>query len=217
VDEVFLQCRLTSALPATHALYRDDIDIETELETKRTFSAVPGIGEPPAPAIEHGEHVDLLGGVQGTGESPTMWRTSLPYPGRLVRLEAQEAGTVTARLYDASGAQLGSDLTAALDAGEGVYVELADGVQDLEVETGGARPIARLDEDSLAVVERAQAAGSITLEALGRGVWEETTYEHTTVMGNTVTLKKAVLKPERLGQERVKPAGHYASFITIDH
>jgi len=218
VDEVFLRCRLASALPATHALYRDDVDIETELETKRTFSAVPGIGEPPAPAIEHGEHVDLLGGVQGTGESPTTWRATLPYPGRLVRLEAQEAGDVTVRLYDASGAQLAPDLTATPDAGEGVYVELVQGVHELEVETGGARPRGYLDADTFALTLDDQSDGSYTVRALGRGSFARVeTITRTTREGTTRTLGyRYRVEPEALGRQRIGRADGGDTLITHD-
>jgi hypothetical protein len=216
VDEVFLQCRLASALPATHALYRDDVDIETELETKRTFSAVPGIGEPPAPAIEHGEHVDLLGGVQGTGEPPTTWRATLPYPGRLVRLEAQEAGDVTVRLYDASGTQLGSTMTMTAEAGEAIYVDLLEDVHELEVETSGERPVATLDADTYALTLEGETASTYTFETHGKGHFETVSYEYTTVMGRTVTLTDYVFRPAALGAGRVVETGTYSATIIID-
>ena len=216
VDEVFLHCRLTSALPATHALYRDDVDIETELETKRTFSAVPGIGAPPAPAIEHGEHVDMLGGVQGTGKSPTTWRTSLPYAGRLLRVEAQVAGDVRVRLYDASGAQLRPDLVATLDAGEGMYVELVEGVHELGVTTSGARPKAYLDQDAIAIMLVEETSSGVRLRAYGTDAhWRDQRIPDLTFKGTTYSGMPTQVEMPPQAKRYLHRAGPASLYLTL--
>jgi hypothetical protein len=212
-------CKVTSGIPAYGP---GDVpggyhSISASFRTMEWRQSRDGMS---ASALAYGfdfsQDTDLMGGVETTSQQPQAWRTSLPYPKRLAKLKVVEAGDVTVRFYDAGNQQIGFDRTETLDDGGSMYLELPEGMREVEVLTSGSRPSLYLDQDTFALVERAQATGSITLESLGRGVWDETTYEHTTVMGNTVTLTKAVLKPDMLRAQRIRKSNAYAGYLTID-
>ena len=122
---------------------------------------------------------DLLAGVDGTEDAEagtTAWRAALPLVRRLVLLEAQKAGDVTVRLYDAAGEVL-TDMTTVAETRQGIYVELLDGTHGIEVETNGtgdasARPRLTLDRDSFALTLAAIPGGTQELRTFGRGSFE---------------------------------------------
>jgi hypothetical protein len=148
---------------------------------------------------------DFFAGVDLSGGAEVV----LPVPGMLLRIEAPSANasvTAEARRYDGT-------VLATETAAPNTFLELSPGTFYVYL-SGPARTEA--DRDGFALVLRSGGSGSTTLEALGRGVWDETTYEHTTVMGNTVTLTKAVLKPDMLGAQRIRKSNAYAGYLTID-
>jgi hypothetical protein len=158
----------------------------------------------------------MLGGVQGTGESPTTWRTSLPYAGRLLRVEAQEAGDVTARLYDASGAQLRPALVDTLDAGEGMYVELVEGVHELGVTTSGARPRAYLDQDAIAVMLVEETSSSVRLRVYGTdAAFERQPIDDLTFKGTTYSGMPTQVAMPPQAQRYLHTTGSASLYLTL--
>lgn len=199
VSETELRCALESIVPVSGSgnqapgVYSLEIKLRT-LEWRATRDGVSG------QVLYHGfdfsQDTDLLGGVQGKYQSPTVWRTSLPYPKRLAKLEVVEAGGVTVRFYDAQKAQIGYDRTETLDAGESMYLELPEGVREIEVETDGSRPSLYLDDDTFALVMVQNNQGSIQLRAYDTGAsWQEHPIDDLTFKGTTYGMPTQVEMP----------------------
>jgi hypothetical protein len=208
VSETELRCALESVVPVSGSgdkapgVYSLEIKLRT-LEWRATRDGVS------AQVLYHGfdfsQDTDLMGGVQVTSQQPQAWRTSLPYPKRLAKLEVVEAGDVTVRFYDASNQQIGSDRTETLDAGGNMYLELPEGVREVEVETSGSRPSLYLDEDTFVLTLSEKKDGSYDLRAFGRGSFALVeTITRTDRTGTTRTLGyRYQVEPAALGRQRI--------------
>ena len=211
VSEEEYLCKVTSGIPAYGP---GDVSggLHSISASFRTIEWRPARDGMSASALAHGfdfsEDTDLLGGVQGEEDAQagtTTWRAALPYAGRLVRVEAAEAGGVTVRFYDAQGARVGTDHRATLAIGEPLYVDVPARTQKLEAEASGARPRVFLDANTFALTLAGDAYGRHTLSAFGRGLFEQTGQIDVEEGDETVyTLGRTYdLTPRALGDQRI--------------
>ena len=191
VSETELRCALESVVPVSGSGDKAPgvYSLEIKLRMLEWRATRDGVSEQ---VLYHGfdfsQDTDLMGGVQVTSQQPQAWRTSLPYPKRLAKLEVVEAGDVTVRFYDAANQQIGSDRTETLDAEGSMYLELPEGMREVEVETSGSRPSLYLDEDTFALVMVQDNQGNIQLRAYDTGAsWQEQPIGDLTFKGTTYT------------------------------
>jgi hypothetical protein len=220
VSEEEYLCKTTSRVPAYGPgdVPGGSHSISASFRTVEWRPTRDGISESAlAYGFDFSEDTDLLGGVQGTGESPTTWRAALPYAGRLVRLEAAEAGDVTVRFYADLGAQVGTDHRATLAVGESLYVDVPARTRQLEAEASGARPRVFLDADTFALTLTRGADGTHTLTAFGRGLFKQTGQIDVEEGGTVYTLGRTYdLTPRALGDQRISRPDDETLRVTHD-